>query len=739
MNFLPTISENEQTAIEAGSVWLEGELFSGSPDLRTLHQAAYPDLTPEEQAFLEGPVEKVCGMVDNWDVHVEKRLPEEVWDYLKEERFFGLIIPKRYGGRGFSPSANSAVVSKLASRSSPLAITVMVPNSLGPGELLAHYGTDEQQEHYLPRLVTGEEIPAFALTEPYAGSDAGSMRSRGEVFRGDDGDLYLRLNWEKRYITLAPIASILGLAFKLDDPENLLGQGTDLGITCALVPTDTDGVVVDQRHDPLGVPFYNAPTEGHDVVVPIDAIIGGAEQAGNGWRMLMETLAAGRGISLPASAIGASKKTLRTTSAYTRIREQFGIPIGLFEGIEEPLARIAGFTYMMEAGRRYTNGGLDQGAKPAVVSAIVKYQFTELGRDVVNDGMDILGGAGISRGPRNILAHDYEGIPISITVEGANILTRTLMVFGQGAIRCHPYIYDEIQALMNDDAKAFDRSFWSHVGHAVQNGFRSMLLSVTRGHFVPTPADPPATRYYQKLAWASASFAFFSDLALVSLGGALKRKEKLSGRFADVLSWMYLATATLRRFEEEDKSEADQQLLAWSMDYAFGQIQEAFDGILRHLPVPGLGWLFSGPVRLWSRMNPIGTGPSDREGHQIAQMIQEHGGVRDALTTGMFIPTDEEDPLAHLDRTLVLVEEAAPVAKKIRSARKAGEIEKEPADTLTERALEAEIITEDEADLLSRAEEARYRAIQVDAFDLDDYYRKTPAPPAVSAKIGDRT
>lgn len=747
LDVLPRISETEQTAIEAGTVWLEGELFSGDPDLSDLHEAAYPDLSDKERAFLEGPVEKVCEMTDDWEVHVEKDLPDAVWSFLKEKKFFGMVIPEEYGGLGFSPSANSAVVSKLASRSSPLAITVMVPNSLGPAELLIHYGTDEQQEYYLPRLASGEEMPAFALTESEAGSDAGAMQSTGTIFEGEDGELYLRLNWKKRYITLSPIATVLGLAFKLRDPDGHLGGSEELGITCALIPTDTEGVQIDTRHDPLGVPFYNAPTRGEDVVVPLDAIIGGAEGAGRGWRMLMELLSAGRGISLPASAIGAAKKTTRTTGAYARIRKQFGLSIGRFEGVEEPLTRIGGFTYLMEAARKYTNGGLDEGAKPAVVSAIMKYNCTELGREVINDGMDVLGGAGICRGPRNLLAHDYEGIPISITVEGANILTRTMMIFGQGAIRAHPYLYDEITALLEDDLDAFDRAFWGHVGHVVTNGIRSDLLWWTRGRIAGSPTSGPAAPYYRRLVWASSSFALFADLALLSLGGGLKRKEKLSGRFADVLSWMYLVSAVLRRFEAEDRDPAHRPLMEWAVQYGFARMQEAFEGILQNMPIPGFRWFFRGPVSWAWRLNPLGSEPDDALGHRVAQAIQEPGDLRDALTGGMFVPSGEpaseseeaaeRDALAHLDRTLRLVVESKPVVDAIKDAMRDGTISRARPEHRIDEALEAGVISREEADQLRRAERARREAVRVDEFTQEEYVRETPGPPVSATRLED--
>jgi acyl-CoA dehydrogenase len=545
LGFLPKISQTERTAIESGTVWVDGDLFSGKPDFKKLLREPYPELTAEEQAFLDGPVEEVCRMTSDWEIFQKKGLPPHIWDYLKRERFFGVIIPKEYGGLGFSALANSAIVAKLGARSQVLGITVMVPNSLGPAELLIHYGTEEQKEYYLPRLAVGEEIPCFALTEPQAGSDAGAISSHGTVFRGDDDQLYLRLNWRKRYITLAAVSTVIGMAFQLRDPENLLGRGEKLGITCALIPSNTAGVELGRRHDPLGVPFWNCPTDGHDVVVPIDAIIGGVNGAGKGWRMLMESLAAGRGISLPATATGGAKFAYRVTGAHSAVRRQFGLSIGKFEGIHEPLARIGGMTYVLEAARRYTCGGIDKGAKPAVVTAMMKYYTTEMGRQIVNDGMDVLAGNAISKGPRNALAAGYIGTPIAITVEGANILTRTLMIFGQGAIRCHPWVLKEVEALESGDLDGFDRAFWGHIVHVMSNAARSVGYSLTRGAIASSPVSGPAAPYYKKLAWASASFALLADIALGSLGGNLKRKEMLTGRFADIFAWMYLANATL--------------------------------------------------------------------------------------------------------------------------------------------------------------------------------------------------
>lgn len=725
LNILPVISETEQTAIDSGTVWVEGEFFSGKPDFKRLMNEAYPDLTEKERAFLEGPVETLCAMVSDWEVFQKKDFDPKAWDYMKEQRFFGLIIPESYGGLGFSANAHSAVVAKLASRCGPLATTVMVPNSLGPAELLMHYGTEEQKNRYLPGLARGEEIPCFALTEPNAGSDAGGMQSRGEVFRGDDGELYLKLNWNKRYITLAAISTVIGLAFKLYDPENLLGKGEAPGITAALIPSNTKGVQLGKRHDPLGVPFYNCPTRGKDVIVPAGAIIGGKEGAGNGWRMLMESLAVGRGISLPAQAIGGAKTATRAIGAYAAIRKQFGINIGKFEGIEEPMARIGGFTYLMDAARGYICGALDRGAKPAVATAMAKYNFTELGRQIINDAMDIVGGAGISRGPRNLFAHTYMATPIAITVEGANILTRTLMIFGQGAIRSHPYALREIESLMNRDVKMFDEAFWQHMGHVVRNKVRAFLLSLSRGRLASSPVGGPAARYYRKLAWASASFAFMTDVALGGYGGGLKMKEKLAGRYADILSWMFLATAVLKRYETEDKREEDSAFFEWTMQYAFYRIQTAFDEIYSEIRIPGLSWIFRGPVAIWSRINRIGKKPSDKLGHEIAQAMQTRGEQRDRITRDIFLPTEREEALGRYEYAFGLIEESFPIYKKLYKAAKAKEIPKTDVLNQLAPALEKGMITPDEAEKVKQTEAARNDAIQVDEFTLEEYARQS--------------
>ncbi len=739
LNLLPTISDTEKAAIEAGTVWVDGELFSGAPNFQWMNSEPYAAITPDIQAFLEGPVEQVCRMATDWEIHRRKDLPPDVWDYLKQERFFGMMIPKEYGGLGFSNLAYSSVMVKLASRSFIHTATVGVTNSLGPAKLLLNYGTQAQKDYYLPRLAKGEEIPCFALTEPNAGSDAASITSEGTVFKGDDGKLYIRLNFRKRYITLGAIATLIGLAFKLRDPENLLGKGENVGITCALIPANTPGVIQAKRHDPMGVPFYNSPLEGRDVVVSIDQIIGGVEQAGQGWKMLMQTLAAGRGISFPASCTGVAKLVARVTGAHAVVRRQFGLSIGRFEGIEEPLARIGALTYLLDAARIYTCSAVDRGEKPSVVSAIAKYEFTELTRKLVNDGMDILGGSGICKGPRNLLANIYTAIPIPITVEGANILTRTMMIFGQGAIRCHPYIYQEVEALNQGDVSAFDRALWNHIGLVVRNSFRSVLLSLSRGLLARSPVPGPTARYYRKLAWASATFALLTDLAMIALGGSLKRREKLTGRFADALSWMYLGMATLRRYEAEGRRPEDMPLVHWSMQYAFAQIQQAFEGILSNLPVPGLAPLLQRPILAWWRLNPIGTLPSDELGSLVAQRLQTPGEGRDRLTADIYIPSHPDEALGRLEQAFRLSAQAEAVFKAIKTASRTGQLPPAKPERLVDAALAAGIITEEAAHLIREAEVARNDAIQVDAFTPEEYHqgsRATPSPTsALSALI----
>lgn len=726
LQFLPKISETERAAIDAGVVWVEKDLFSGKPDFQKLMSESYPKLTTEEQAFMNGPVDELCRMLNPWKIWKSRELTPEAFEYIKKEKFLGMIIPKEYGGLGFSALAHSEVIMKLSSRSLSTAISVMVPNSLGPAELLVHYGTEEQKKHYLPRLASGQEIPCFGLTEPMAGSDAGSITSSGVVFKGPDGQIYIRLNWNKRWITLAAIATVLGLAFKLRDPENLLGLGEELGITCALVPSNLPGVVVGRRHDPLGVPFYNCPTQGKDVVIPLNAVVGGKDGVGKGWRMLTECLAAGRGISLPAQATGGTKLAARVTSAHGVIRRQFGVSIGRFEGIEEPMARIGAATYGLEAMRRYTLGALDRGLKPSVITAIQKYYSTELGRKCINDAMDIMGGAGISMGPRNLLAEIYVATPIGITVEGANIMTRTLIIFGQGALRAHPYAYAEVQALEAKDLAAFDTAFFGHVGHIVRNTCRSILLSLTRGYIAPAPDTHPKVKiHFRRLMWASATYAILADVAMGALGGQLKLKEKITGRFADILAYMYIGTSILRRFEAEGRREEDLPFVHYNLKHCMAEIQKGFDGLFDNLKVPGLRWFFKGWLGSWSRINSIGSQATDGWSHAIASAMLEDGPTRDRLTEGIFYSNKEGEQMHRLENAFSLVTKAEAAEKKVKKAIRDGVLPRKKLPLLLDEARTKNVISEEEYKLIQQADTVRYDAILVDDFSQEEYHAQS--------------
>lgn len=722
-NFIPKISPTERTALEAGVVWVEGDLFSGKPDFSKIMQEPYPQLTEDEKAFINGPLERLCDALQPWKIYKQREITKEAWDIIKQEKFLGMIIPKEYGGLGFSALAHSEVIMKLSSRSLPAAITVMVPNSLGPAELLVHYGTEEQKKHYLPRLATGQEIPCFALTEPGAGSDAGSITSEGVVFKDIDGQIKIKLNWNKRYITLASIATVLGLAFKLRDPQNLLGLGEEPGITAALIPTTTPGVMLGQRHDPLSVPFHNCPTRGKDVIVGIDVVIGGKDGVGKGWGMLMDCLAAGRGISLPAQSAGGARLSTFATTAHAAVRRQFGLPIGKFEGVEEPIARIVGFNYMVEALRRFTVGALDKGIKPPVITAITKYNSTEIGRKIINDAMDAIGGNGISMGPRNLLAEIYIATPIGITVEGANILTRTLMVFGQGALRAHPYAFKEVDAVEKGDVAGFDAAFWGHVGHIVRNAFRALCLSLTRGYIasVPSGAGPLAV-YYRRLVWTSASFAIWSDIAMGTLGGTLKLKEKLTGRFADILSWMYICTAVIRRFEAEGRRPEDLAFVRFSLKYGLQQIQNSFDGIYDNLTIPGLSWFVKGWIGAWSRINSLSSHITDNLTHGMVDAMINDTPTRARMLEGMYMPKDLNEQVARLDHAFKVVTQAEAAEKKIRKAVKDGVLPKKKVHLLIEEAVAKSVITAAEKEVIMKSEAVRFDAVQVDDFNETQYH-----------------
>ena len=738
--FIPQISQTERTALEAGVVWIEKDLFSGKPNFTKILAEPYAQLTAEEQAFLNGPVEELCKMTDPWKLWKNREMSPDAWDYIKKNGFLGMIIPKEYGGLGFTAMANSEVVMKIASRSLPLSITVMVPNSLGPAELLIHYGTEKQKNHWLPRLARGEEIPCFGLTEPLAGSDAGSITAQGVIFKNTAGQLSIKLNWNKRWITLASISTVIGLAFRLRDPEKLLGLGEDLGITCALIPSNTAGVVIGRRHDPLTIPFHNCPTQGKDVIISLeDAVIGGIEGCGRGWSMLMESLAAGRGISLPAQSTGGSKLAFRTASSHALVRKQFGVSIGAFEGVEEPLARIGATTYALDAMRKFTLGALDKGLKPPVVTAIIKYHATEMSRRCMNDAMDIMGGAGISLGHRNLIAEGYIATPIGITVEGANIMTRTLIIFGQGALRCHPYAFDEVRTLEANDVMGFDKAFFGHISHVVRNLCRSILLSVTRGYIACAPKEAHAKTkvHYRRLQWASATFAILADIAMGSLGGQLKMKEKITGRFADIFSHLYMSTSVLRRFVFEGQREEDLPYVQFFLKYSMSEIQKSFDGIFDNLKIPGLRWLIKDVFGAWSRVNSMGSQGTDGWSHLISKAMMTAGEQRDRMTAGIYWVGEKShgltavldrlsknDQTARLENAFNVVTRAEIAEKKIRTAFKAGSILSKRGLKSWEESLARKIISNDEFKLLQDADKVRFDAILVDDFSEAEYQNK---------------
>ena len=722
---LPQMSSTEKEALEAGTVWWDGDLFSGKPDWKKLHAYPKPVLSAEEQAFLDGPVEQLCAMVNEWEITNDLHdLPPQAWQFIKDQGFLGMIIPKEYGGKGFSALMHSAVIVKLSTRSGTTAVSVMVPNSLGPAELLLHFGTKTQKDYYLPRLAQGLEMPCFALTSPEAGSDAGGIPDFGVVCKGDwkgqQGVLGIRLTWEKRYITLGPIATLLGLAFRLYDPDHILGPDEDRGITLGLIPTDTAGVNIGRRHFPLNGAFMNGPNWGKDVFVPMDYVIGGVDYVGQGWKMLMNCLAAGRSISLPANAVGMSKLAARTTGGYGRVRTQFKVSIGRFEGVEEAMARIGGNLYLMDAARVMTAGSIDLGEKPSVVSAIVKYHLTERGRQVVNDAMDVHGGKGICMGPSNYLGRAYQQIPIAITVEGANILTRSMIIFGQGAIRGHPYVLKEMEATHEkDDGKAlrdFDAAFFGHVAFAISNKARASWMGLSGAWFVMAPGDRHTRRYYQQLTRLSSAFAWASDVSMFVLGGSLKRRERLSARLGDILSQLYLASTVLKRFEDDSRPVDDLPLLHWALQDALNRTQEAFYGLFENLPNRLVGWGLRLTIFPWGRAFDA---PADTLGSKVVGLLMTPGPSRDRLTQGMCIPADGNDPVTVIDAALLAVIAAEPVEAKLQAAQRAATISGEFADQVAQDALAKGVITQQEADSLARAKSLRRQVIMVDDFPKD--------------------
>ena len=736
---LPRVSRTEQEALDAGTVGWDAELFSGRPDWSKLRSIRKPTLTAEEQAFLDGPVEKVCSMIDDWDIrHNRADLPREVWDFLKAEGFLGMLISKEHGGLGFSAQAQSQVVSKIASRSVAAGITVMVPNSLGPGELLEKYGTPEQKEKYLGRLAKGLEVPCFALTGPHAGSDAAGMRDVGvvtyDMYEGKK-TLGVKLSWDKRYITLAPVATLLGLAFHLHDPEHLIGETEHIGITLALVPANFKGVEIGRRHYPARSAFMNGPTRGRNVFIPMEFLIGGVQYAGQGWRMLMECLSTGRAISLPAIGTVSIKHALRVTSAYARIRRQFGIPVGIMEGVADPLSRMVKSAYTFEAARALTASMVDEGQKPAVISALLKYRTTDAMRDRVNDAMDIHGGRAVQDGPSNYLFSGYTNVPVAITVEGANILTRTLITFAQGALRAHPYLYDEIEAAQNPDRragiKAFDRALGGHISFVLRNMTGSFLHAVSNGAFASTPVPGDLGRWYRQLARYSQSFALVGDWTVAFLGGDLKRKQRLSGRMADILSDLYLLSATLKRFEDEGQIAEDRPVVdAVAQDLIYS-IEQSFAAVFANFPNVVLRNLMRVLVfPLGRHAKPA----SDRLTYRLVRAVLRPGAFRDRLTTGVYVSTDPKDVTGVLEDALSKVTKAEEIEAKFVRAVKKGIIERRlDRDAITD-AVDQGVLTEAEAAVLRLADQATDRVIRVDDFDPEELSPKQLAREPGSSK-----
>ncbi len=728
---MPEMSSTEKEAIEAGTTWWEADLFAGNPNWKKLHNYPVSRLSAEEQAFLDGPVEEACRMLNQHQVsHELGDLPNDVWQYLKDNGFFAMIIKKKYGGLEFSAYAQSRVLQKLAGVSSELASTVGVPNSLGPGELLQHYGTPEQQDHYLPRLAKGQEVPCFALTSPEAGSDAGAIPDFGVVCKGQwQGEevLGMKLTWNKRYITLAPVATVLGLAFKLQDPDHLLGDKEDLGITCALIPTDIPGVETGRRHFPLNCMFQNGPTRGNEVFVPLSFIIGGAEMAGQGWRMLVECLSVGRGITLPSNSAGGVKTAALATGAYARIRRQFKLPIGKLEGIEEPMARIGGNAYLMDAVTSLTTTGIDLGEKPSVISAIVKYHLTDRMQRCVIDAMDIHGGKGVCLGPNNYLGRGYQAAPIAITVEGANILTRSMIIYGQGAIRCHPFVLAEMEAAFDPDKQQglenFDSALFGHIGFTTSNLVRSFWLGLTSSRFSNAPYSDKTKRYYQHMNRFSANLALLSDLAMATLGGGLKRKERVSARLGDLLSQLYLASATLKRFQDEGRQHTDLPLVQWAVEDSLFKLQTSLDELLDNFPM-GLGRVLR--LVIFPFGHPIKR-PSDVLDHKVAKIMQTPSASRDRLGEGQFWENCENNAVGVQEQTFKDILACEPLYDKVCKA--AGK--RLPfmwLDKIAEQGLALGVLSEDEVALLKRAEIGRMKSINVDDFDTEELKAQPLSP-----------
>jgi len=729
-NVLPRISDTERQALEAGTVWIDGDIFSGNPDFGAMLKHSYNDYSEEERAFIDGPTEELCLMIDPYKIERTRKVPEEVVAFIKEKGFMGLLIPREFGGKGFSTLAISTIMGKINSYCPTVGTLVVIPNSLGAGELLVHYGTEEQKQAYLPKLASGEYVPCFGLTEPNAGSDAASIKAEGLVFRDDEGEIKIRLNFRKRYITLAPMANLISLAFQMHDPENLLDQGTAPGITVIMLHKGIKGLSTGDHHVPIGLGFYNGPILGEDVIASPDQIIGGPARAGQGWRMLMEQLAGGRAVSLPAGAIAGMKAIAAATGAYSMVRHQFGIPIGLMEGIQEKVAHVAAYAYMFEGARIYSCSAIDGGEQPPVVSALLKSSSTEYAQKSAIDGMDVFSGAGVMQGPNNILGGGYTSAPVSITVEGANIMTRTLIVFGQGATRCHPYALPLVHAVEENDVSAFRKRLFGWLGHTVTNFFRTRVRGLTRGFSAGSPVAGPTATYYRRLAWSASRFALLTDLALYFIGGKLKARGNLTGRYADALTWQVLALSALRRFEAEGRRSEDLPLVQFACEYSLQQIQRAFEGIHANFDAPVIGWWLRGPASFFLRVNPLGRGPSDRLIARTASTIQVMNEQFRRLTADLAPAPEDRDGMGRLMKAFRLHIEARPVVAKITKGQKAGKIPRGMAYAVLDQALEAKLITRTEADVLEAAEAAAQAAIEVDVFTSEEYFGSSVQPPA---------
>ncbi|WP_295861068.1 acyl-CoA dehydrogenase [uncultured Xanthomonas sp.] len=734
---LPPLSQTERIALETGSVGFEGELFTGDPDWQKLLNYPKPQLTAEEQAFLDGPVEELCRMTNDWEItHVHADLPPEIWSFIKKNKFFGMIIPKEYGGLGFSALAHHKVIQKIASVSSVVSSTVGVPNSLGPGELLLHYGSKEQKDYYLPRLAVGQEVPCFGLTGPFAGSDATSIPDYGIVCKGEWNGanvLGVKLTFDKRYITLAPVATLVGLAFRMYDPEGLIGDTKDIGITLALLPRETPGVEIGRRHFPLNSPFQNGPIHGREVFIPLSQLIGGVEMVGKGWNMLNECLAVGRSITLPSTASGGAKFGAVVTGAYARIRKQFGLSVGRFEGVEEALARIGGKAYAISALSQATAAAVDRGDVPSVPSAIAKYHCTTMSREVISDVMDVVGGKGIILGPRNFAGRSWQAAPIAITVEGANIMTRSLLIFGQGAILCHPWVMKEMKAAGNPDHKAgvdeFDRNLFGHIGFAISNAVRSLWFGLTAARIGAAPGDAYTRRYFRKLDRYSANLALMADVSMLMLGGKLKFKESLSGRLGDVLSHIYMTSAMLKRYHDDGAPATDQPLLAWAFHDSVHKIELALSAALRNFPIRPVGWLMWALIFPWGRRAEA---PGDRLGHRVAALLMTPNEARDRLGQGVFLTPCENNPGGRIASYLTKAVLAEPVERKFLKALKSKGIESLDFASQLDEAVRQGVLSADERRQLEELREITMDTISVDDFDTDElrsasYYQRAAA------------